>query len=528
MDYFKEAKYILEILYFHYRGNRYQGHGIMAWNPDEGFHIEAFLDKQGKTLSKIELGKVGITPKSNICSIRMRPQGYDWAIAPNIIISDSNELDILHNRLSIDFERVIFCESIPPSSDNLLWIGSALYETKSNLSLSDTVHTEVRINEQPIGKTWGASGILYEDNRQQKVIGHLVDKKQLKLYWKLPKSHWSKTESWRWSEAIQDALSIWYGETIWLLQREVSRSSKKFTEQRQKVKLDSLGPFSPFGEQPLNKQAFIGLAEFFARNCSNTEICRRIFWQMVEASRQQSWQASELLLSTILEAALRSIDERPFKPKKDNSWNVGKGLENFFNQYLLSEEWSDIRKQVMKAHTYLRDRNAHPDWLFSQGGSSSEAEQVQSLDSMILLSRFYGYMILALAGFNNLEPIFPPPHETWGAAATLTVLEENSPSVFPEPFIWVQQVASSKQRTKRSLDEQLSKARTYHEKTMIWRNFKREMADQFQHVSEQPNDDEFEAVADQLADEFAACVGPNVPVLSDYAVSRAGIYEDHP
>ena len=40
-------------------------------------------------------------------------------------------------------------------------------------------------------------------------------------------------------------------------------------------------------------------------------------------------------------------------------------------------------------------------------------------------------------------------------------------------------------------------------------------------------DAEFEAVADQLADELTASLGPNVPSLSDYAVSRAGIYEDH-
>jgi len=39
---------------------------------------------------------------------------------------------------------------------------------------------------------------------------------------------------------------------------------------------------------------------------------------------------------------------------------------------------------------------------------------------------------------------------------------------------------------------------------------------------------EFEAMADQLADELTASLGPNVPSLSDYAVSRAGIYEDHP
>ena len=41
-------------------------------------------------------------------------------------------------------------------------------------------------------------------------------------------------------------------------------------------------------------------------------------------------------------------------------------------------------------------------------------------------------------------------------------------------------------------------------------------------------DAEFEAVADQLADELTACLWPNTPSLSDYAVSREGIYEDHP
>lgn len=39
---------------------------------------------------------------------------------------------------------------------------------------------------------------------------------------------------------------------------------------------------------------------------------------------------------------------------------------------------------------------------------------------------------------------------------------------------------------------------------------------------------EFEAVAGQLADELTADLGPNAPSLSAYAVSREGIYEDHP
>jgi antitoxin ParD1/3/4 len=41
------------------------------------------------------------------------------------------------------------------------------------------------------------------------------------------------------------------------------------------------------------------------------------------------------------------------------------------------------------------------------------------------------------------------------------------------------------------------------------------------------SDEEFEALADQLADEMATDRGPDAKPLSDYAASREGIYEDH-
>lgn len=40
--------------------------------------------------------------------------------------------------------------------------------------------------------------------------------------------------------------------------------------------------------------------------------------------------------------------------------------------------------------------------------------------------------------------------------------------------------------------------------------------------------EEFEALADELADKFMELVGPDFSPLSNYAVSREGIYEDHP
>ena len=42
------------------------------------------------------------------------------------------------------------------------------------------------------------------------------------------------------------------------------------------------------------------------------------------------------------------------------------------------------------------------------------------------------------------------------------------------------------------------------------------------------SEDEFDQLAGQLADEFAANVGTPIPVLSNEAVSREGIYGEHP
>ncbi|MEA1977161.1 MAG: hypothetical protein U9N80_04615 [Chloroflexota bacterium] len=46
-------------------------------------------------------------------------------------------------------------------------------------------------------------------------------------------------------------------------------------------------------------------------------------------------------------------------------------------------------------------------------------------------------------------------------------------------------------------------------------------------ISSQLSDEKFEALSDQLADELLACADPSILPLSDYAVSREGLYEDH-
>lgn len=59
-------------------------------------------------------------------------------------------------------------------------------------------------------------------------------------------------------------------------------------------------------------------------------------------------------------------------------------------------------------------------------------------------------------------------------------------------------------------------------------NIPDETADALTNNNSQLSLEEFEALADELADKFMEFVGPDFPPLSDYAMSREGIYEDHP
>ena len=82
--------------------------------------------------------------------------------------------------------------------------------------------------------------------------------------------------------------------------------------------------------------------------------------------------------------------------------------------------------------------------------------------------------------------------------------------------------------TEAKLRESLARHDAAQTRQLLAEAFASTVEAMLQQTSEPSNDDQFELIADQLAAEFAACVGSDAPLLSDYAVSRAGIYQDHP
>ncbi len=387
----------------------------MNWNPTEGFHLEAFVERRGAPEpDKIEFWKPRIIRKQDRRSIRMKVRHGAWAIAPNVPLIDLYSV-IDEDRLSINLPRIVFIQAMRQRLEDNKFAGSALYASRNWMVFPDVVKQEVRIKGETISEGSSAAGLSYADHYHKRVIGRLNDNKQLELYWTLTHPDWTKASAWQWAEGASDALSILSGTEAQLLQRTLYRGNRIYTDIRRQTDKEDLRVLTLLNETDrLDKGLFIRLAAFFANDKEHSSVCRNILKQMFEAVHQKSWQASELFIATILEAALRNIDNAPFQVKKgkNRQWSISDSLDNFRKRYF-SDDWIAACQQALRAHFYLRDKNAHPDWLFTQGGSLSDEETEKSLDQMIFLSRFYGYMILAVVGVKDLKPVFPKPHKEW-------------------------------------------------------------------------------------------------------------------
>jgi hypothetical protein len=417
-EYFRQHDYLAERVTVHYLGGCYTGRGILKWTPEKGFHLEAFMERKGPPLAdRLEFYRSEPAKESDYHSIRMVPQGMRWAVTPKFPLVD--RLDLVEDRhLSINLASVTFCtEYDPPVGCESC--GSATYRLGNSLLFGDTAITEMRIGDKKITKLH-ESALLHSDDIMEIQGIHLPnsqedDPRDLEVTWTFIKRvpygslYW---QYWHWPEALGQALSILSGRTVHLLYREMCRCGRKYTQYRRSRDVEHLGDLAPLGSSiRVNKDALMKLAGFLAHGSRFAEYCLRMFYQLVEASRQETWQATELLCSTILEAALRSIDNHAFK-KGDYSWKIKASLEQF-RSHFLSEAWREACHRVLDVRERLRHRNAHPDWLTRPGGALSPKEQADSLDDMIYLTRFYGYMILAMAGFKNLEPKFPTPIAQW-------------------------------------------------------------------------------------------------------------------
>lgn len=422
-EYSRETSWAVDQVRFDYLGASYGGRGRLNWNADRGFHLDAFLDRHGVALpNTIEFGKLRVPAASEVRSIRMRLEGFGRAISPQLALGDQLEL-VSHSRLDVDFPWILFSRPIPKTTGSEKHYGSALLEVGKGLLFPDLLKKDVRVGEQPMKQSVSRGGIAYEDD-SLKLRAWLESESQMRMEWVLTRNVWSKSDAWKYAEGAEAALSFLGGRTVGLLERRTRRGSKEYVERRKRRRVVYLGLLSLPPRQtrkPLlvDKDKFIRLVRFFMRDGRKASVARHMCAQMAEACQQQTRAAEELLCANILDAGLRTLAGKPYK-RKYKATKIDANMDRFREKYLPGEDWKAACERALQGYHRLRHRNAHPDWLTEEGGGLSDTELAKGLDDMIHLTWFYGYMVLALAGFENLEPKFPTAHGEWAPLLTYT------------------------------------------------------------------------------------------------------------
>ena len=416
-EYFQTRERYVKHLWFRYEGIVYRGNGVLTWNPDKGFHIIAGI-KGNKVPGKKEFHSIQFNEPTRI---RMEMGDGTIAITPLLRFS---ELGLYWSEtFSINIGQLILVKNLNnPEKLSEKWGGSAIYEADARLLFPDIVRQETTVGEVGPLESYSRAGFDYDGNNGEKIWGEVKDNKYIYFSWSFPKQNWTKNQAFRFADGLRYALSALSGETVQLRYHEAERDhriAKVFNSNEKPILFGLI--LRLFDQDIIDKNSTIQLAYFFAQENEQSKICKRIYHQIEAAVNQDSQQATELLLSTTLEAALRSIYHLPFAPGRSirsDPFKLPNALKQFCSDYLTSNpndyrEWKKIIDKVSQAYSRLRHRNAHPDWLYAKSGMFSEKEMEQTVNDMILLSRFYGYMILGLAGFQNIQPVFPAPMSNW-------------------------------------------------------------------------------------------------------------------
>jgi hypothetical protein len=397
-DYLRKTEWTLDEVSFAYLEGLYRGRGLLTWQPESGFHLEAFVTRSGPPMpAEVKFGEVRLAKRQDRTSIRMRirHRGRAFTMAT---LADRFDITI-DDRLSCALGVVRFMTPAPAVARGVnRWSGSALIDVGSSELWPDKIVRTVDLEGLKIGESFERKGVRHETPTLS--VRGREDDGRLAVHWSMDKTAYRRADAWRWAMAFRDALSIELGCSLPLLEREALVFPSQHLERIKAGKLIELHPYQPIEGDFVDKARLFWLTDFFMKDTREARIARKLFDQMVRARQQTRWDDIELILSTALEGTLRALDG---VPSSDQRWKLHDSLPRFQKKYL-SAAWRPLRKRALAAFQRLRHSTAHPGWMVDKTAPPAEAARSQSFDDLRFLSRFYGYMILGMAGLPNLQP----------------------------------------------------------------------------------------------------------------------------
>lgn len=393
-------------LSFEYRGFRYEGKGLLRWVPEKGFHLDGFVDRKKdlRTAGKHRVSATypgGLIRREHYRPIRAKSPHHKWILAPDYPMVFLADLDF-EGRVSLDIERVIFCQRFPGVSSGFS-ISEESRFSAPRLILPEAVATTERLGDDVLSMGGSRTALSWSDTLHKSRLRRVSNDTVL-LETSLLAPRLSLDVN-AWTGAVRDVLGLLTGHVFEPSTREIRRRGWVYTQVRAVHTGDSPEGFVLFPPRTgeIDRSRFVGLVDFMVSNPPGAAVLRGLRSQLSAAAVQAYWPVRELLIATALEAALRSVYNDPFVEGAKSNGYVNRRMSEFQKDYL-DGEWREVRKAVVKAHERLRHRNAHPDWMLGTGGQWSDAALDQALLDIRLLERFYGAFVLALARIDNVDP----------------------------------------------------------------------------------------------------------------------------
>src|SRR5688572_19803718 len=107
--YFAPYERVIEALSLHHEGGAYTGQGFLRWSPDDGFRLDALVERApgAPPLPKVShIGQAGVLTKKDVSSIHLRLRGGGKALAPRVVVRDRLDLD--GRSISLRIGRMLF------------------------------------------------------------------------------------------------------------------------------------------------------------------------------------------------------------------------------------------------------------------------------------------------------------------------------------------------------------------------------------------------------------------------------------
>jgi hypothetical protein len=423
--YDQEYEYRLDRVWFDFLGGHYEGRGLMDWLPGTGFRIRADVERRGVPIpSRVELPLLARPTRSTSSVIRFSSKDLGLGLTPVFDLGPMTP-ELLDGWLSVTASGITYSDIMLDENNRDMWSratteGQASLSSAAVIWLPEWVDRSTEMGEQTFEESRSLAGLHYEKDGLEVTI--VAKDKNIKFTWRASRQGWPARTGWRLPEAVARSLSILSRAECQVLQCELDIGRRELGRVTAQRKLRNLGILAPFlGEDVVSKPNFELLVSLFVGDSKEAMVCRLIYEQIANASTQPSWQATELLVATILEATLRTLYDKPFRPGAKGI-HIGQYLAKLRADYL-GEQWRDKCEVAADAHERLRHRNAHPDWLTGVPGKRWSEASDEALDDAILLCHFYGKLILALAGRRDLDPLLPIPHQQWKPLLTFSTEE---------------------------------------------------------------------------------------------------------